>query len=367
MKSKNFARLLIIFFIIALILLLGIMIVANIKYGTDWKNGEITGTEIVFRELKTRYISQKNLSYNAYILGGSKAGYFQTSVINDYSNESFYNFYTSVGCFSNYERYTDFLIQQQKNVIQEIVLHLSTYETDYTYDDTVYIPIEMQETILKKIKSSLLFFKEKYLNVTYLKYLLANKKKSLNNIQNNGKKESNNMDLQPVLINYENNIHKLFYNEPKLRYCRRNLETLSRIKKECDKNKIQLKVVIGAHFISKYADQYGEDWNNYLRGLVSIVGNVWDFSGFNAVNKNPYNFVNEGHFDTFVADEIIRIMYSFPKNDTNMDSFGILLTKDNIEEYIASQKMKWNILKNEYDTTGTIKLFSKNDDSYLGK
>ena len=64
---------------------------------------------------------------------------------------------------------------------------------------------------------------------------------------------------------------------------------------------------------------------------------------------------------------MIETMYSAEPNTSDMDSFGILLTSDNIGAYIESQREKWCALKAEYDKTGAITLQGKTDASYLAR
>ena len=377
MKSRTFAVFMVAAFWAAALFLGALLFFADKKWCGDWKKGEIAGGEVIFREAKTQFISQKDVPYNAYILGGSKAGFLKPATFDLYSGKHFYNFYTDVGLFSNYERFSNYIIDRQGKNAQEILIHLSTYETN-GYDDAVYVPYEMQANIFLKAKSRLQFFKEKYLNSGYFNNLRNFHRIQKSNIEPSGEINSSECEQKSaqnpekfvetyVLNNFQVNLKKLFYEEPHLRFCKKDIEALKRIKRRCDENGTKLTVVIGAHFISAYADEFGSDFDAYLRDLVSVAGEVWTFCGFCGENRNPYNFVNAGHFWKFVGDKMIETMYSPEPNTRDMDSFGILLNADNIDEYIESQKQKWLALKAEYDATGTITLLGKSDASYLGE
>ena len=54
--------------------------------------------------------------------------------------------------------------------------------------------------------------------------------------------------------------------------------------------------------------------------------------------------MNEGHYKNLVADLMVNIMYG----KTERDGFGILLTKDNIEDYLAKRQAEYEELKQEY-------------------
>ena len=51
--------------------------------------------------------------------------------------------------------------------------------------------------------------------------------------------------------------------------------------------------------------------------------------------------------------------------DANGDGFGILLTKDNVHEYLDQRRDDYNRLKEEYETTGTLQLPGMDDPSFL--
>ena len=121
-------------------------------------------------------------------------------------------------------------------------------------------------------------------------------------------------------------------------------------------------------FIGEIHKYTTPQFSQYLKDLVAITP-IWNFSGLNDVDLNPYNFCDGGHCFTFVADKMIEIAYgnSSTPNTTDLDTFGILLTPDNIDAYIARQREKWLALKAEYNATGTITLKGKDDESYLGK
>ena len=140
-----------------------------------------------------------------------------------------------------------------------------------------------------------------------------------------------------------------------------NITALKKIKKLCDKNDVKLNVVIGPTFLTEIPLFEGEEYYNYLREIVKIT-DVWDFSGFTQYNLNPYNFVNEGHYNNTVADLMVKTMYEGEQKE----GFGVLLTKDTIEEYLAARIGAYETLEKEYEATGTIALYDMEHESYIG-
>ena len=146
-----------------------------------------------------------------------------------------------------------------------------------------------------------------------------------------------------------------------------NLEALKQIRALCDEHGVKLTVVIGASSISERF-RYEQDpyyrYYDYLRELVRIAGSVWDFSSFNDINMNPYNFYNFTHYSRAVADLQVDMMYG--KQETGQyGGFGILLTEENVDEYLRQRKDDYLRLKEEYEATGTVAVGSIDDPSNI--
>ena len=71
---------------------------------------------------------------------------------------------------------------------------------------------------------------------------------------------------------------------------------LRNIKAACDAKAVELQVVFGPSFVSEMAVFDGPEFWNFYGEVVKTVGNVWDFSDYNDISLNPYNFYNYGHF-----------------------------------------------------------------------
>jgi len=76
------------------------------------------------------------------------------------------------------------------------------------------------------------------------------------------------------------------------------------------------------------------EYKHWLKDLVKVFGEVYDFTGINSVNVNEINYRDPQHFDPAVGKLIIsRIMHY--KNTSVPSDFGIVLTKDNIDTYLS--------------------------------
>jgi len=76
-----------------------------------------------------------------------------------------------------------------------------------------------------------------------------------------------------------------------------------------------------------------EDYKKWLSLLVDVFGEVYDFMGVNSITKNRNNYADLHHFypefGELIADRVTGV-----KNDKLPDDFGILVTKENIEEHL---------------------------------
>ncbi|HHO75404.1 MAG TPA: hypothetical protein ENN05_03115 [Deltaproteobacteria bacterium] len=83
------------------------------------------------------------------------------------------------------------------------------------------------------------------------------------------------------------------------------------------------------------------DIHEYCDWLRSIVGTgipVWDFSGFNQVTENSYNYYEILHARKIVGDLVLERIFTGKCTSLDIDNFGRLISSENIEEHIARLK-----------------------------
>lgn len=327
------------------------------------------------RAAKSKYIKKHADEYNAVVLGGSKSGVLSTELLSEYTGKQYYNFYVAYGCFADFLTYAQYLIDTAD--VEEITLHLSSIEVQQ-YDRSATNEIYEVPAVVTGDKAGLLLENLNYLcrnlssTLEYAAKGQENLEKGMDSLVTGERNYSYPYSLMEedgdvyvekyVLPRYEKNLKALFDGkEPKTPAITQNLEAMRQIKKLCEEKGVTLKVVIGPTFLAEIYKFEGTAYYDYLRGLVQIT-DIWDFSGFVPENLNPYNFVNEGHYKNVVADLIVNTMYG----KDSREGFGILLTKDNIELYLAKREQDYRTLKEEYEKTGTVQLQSKEDVSYIG-
>jgi len=84
---------------------------------------------------------------------------------------------------------------------------------------------------------------------------------------------------------------------------------------------------------------YSQTYVNYAKGFLSIKKNMvkhtdfYDFSGFHAIIIDSLNYYDHLHYRYRIGNMIVRKIV-----ENNPDDFGILITKDNVENYINRQE-----------------------------
>ncbi len=318
-------------------------------YFTNEKGLDYFYTDDFARSIKMKYL-KKHPEIDAVILGGSKAGAFNPERFSEYTGHTYYNMFFNVGNWADYLRYSQYLVE--KADIKEITLHLSSYDVS-GYDRTGIGNNTKVPAILSGNP-----FKEAQEFLMYLVTDINTTRKTLKKRPKMGDTDKDDLltgmkgripvhaamheDLQDYAENHilgatPKMLTSLFgdaltvnnEDERQIEARQKGIEALRKIKQLCDDNDVTLKVVIGADYVANHTDYECADYNAYLQQIVGIVGEVWDFSDYNSINMNPYNFYNSGHNTMAVADLETDIMYG----KDSFEGFGILLTPDNIQEY----------------------------------
>ena len=114
MTSKKWT---IIFLIIILIVLTGIAILNFVvdPYGyfdaIDGLNYELNDNSYI-RVLKAKHIKKYGNNYQGYVLGGSKAGGYNSEMLKEFDGYDYYNVYITCGNFEEYYIYTKLIAEE---------------------------------------------------------------------------------------------------------------------------------------------------------------------------------------------------------------------------------------------------------------
>ena len=349
----------------------------TVRKGGTWYSSNEYG-----RAVKCQYVMKNRDSIDAVVLGGSKSGVLDVNKLKEYTGRNYYNFYMESGNFSDYLTYADYLVR--KCGVKEILLHISSFEVmnyslDYRTADTWRIPAIVNGTVVDKA-------------LEFLKFLMTDSSTLLEAMKEKESKEATADRLADGMKRWvkarekfaedpEKSVQRFFFKEyPEnlkalfsgknwvdFPYYEENLNALKQIRQICDDNGVTLRVLIGASSISersRYEQDPYDRYYGYLRGIVSICGEAWDFSSFNDINMNPYNFYNYSHYTSEVADLQLDVMFG-KEAPGQYGGFGILLNGDNIDDYLYQRKSDFLRLKQEYETTGTVAVKGLDDPSNI--
>jgi len=76
-----------------------------------------------------------------------------------------------------------------------------------------------------------------------------------------------------------------------------------------------------------------DDYKRWMRLMVDVFGEVYDFMGVNTITKNRENYADLHHFYPEFGELIADRVTGVP-NAKLPDDFGVLVTKENIEEHL---------------------------------
>lgn len=345
-------------------------------YFTNEKKVDHYFSDDFTRAIKARYLKNHKDEIEAVVMGGSKAGVIDPARLTAYTGLNYYNLYMNMGNFSDYLDFTRFLIDEVK--IRELTLSLSSFETvryDRSNTGSNYKkPALLVGNLLDQTGEFLsnLMLDQKTVREAFDDRVprrtdtADNLYTGMRNRKANTASAFSNHDLwvqNKVLKKFEKNLEKLFSGELQTEQeevRQANLAALREIKRLCDEHGVTLKVFIGASFLGDRYFYECPGYYSYLAMMVDILGEVWDFSAFNDVNRNPYNFYDPKHYSRGIADQMVDIMYGREE----AGEFGVLLTPDNVYPYLEKRRADFEELKKEFEQTGTLALLTKEDPSF---
>lgn len=322
------------------------------------------------RELKTQHVLHFSDNYDAYLLGGSKAGTYQTEKLQELDGYCYYNLYETGGSFYEYELETAFLIEHADP--KKIILNISGGEVRFlkrSQKDMSYrIPAVMtgeavfQETLdflFMDISEAFDRLEERSGGKQYYE-LTTGGYRNLTKYYERVESDWEKFTQQYVLESFDSHMKTLFANNRNVHYYDESIESIRNIKKMCDDNGVELLVIVAPSFIGEMSEHDSSGYWEFLN-RIALITDYWDFSGYHEINLNPYNFYNEGHFYYEMADLIVDTI----NGTDSYPGFGFYVTKENVAEHLAEREADYKRLQQEYKETGTIKLQGLEDESCL--
>ena len=324
------------------------------------------------RELKAQHVLRFGEEYDAFLLGGSKAGSYRTEKLQELDGYCYYNMYELGGSFYEYELETAFLIEHASP--KKIILNISGGEVRFLKrnqkDMTNQIPavmtgesvfLETLDFLFKDVSEAFDRLWERMSDKPYYE-LTSGGNRNLEKYYERVEEDWEKFTQKYVLEAFDKHMKTLFANNRNVDYYDESIESIRNIKKMCDENGVELLVIVAPSFIGEMCEHDSEGYREFLNRIAWIT-DYWDFSGYHEIDLNPYNFYNEGHFYYEVADLMIDTM----KGTDSYPGFGVFVTKENAAAHIAGREADYKRLQQEYLETGTIQLQGQEDESCLLK
>ncbi len=326
------------------------------------------------RAIKARYILEHRDEIEGVVIGGSKCGAVDTDRMTEYTGLRYYNMYLNLGNFKDYLSFTKFLAEVVG--VKEITLILSNYEVlcyDREYRGNNYHTpalfsgkwtsqaAEFLSWMIVDPKTILNSKERQNKNPAFADSLVDGRRSRMSDIRKYN--EDPDAFAQRILNQYDERLGLLFSGEIEdyTDVMKLNLEALKQIKEICADNEVNLRVVIGPSVMTERYRYETEDFYEYCREIVNIIGQVWDFSDYNDINMNLYNYSDHLHYDLEVADLMVDTIFG----KDSYEGFGQILTPKNVEVYLERKRADFAELKQEYEETGTVALMGRDDPSYL--
>ncbi len=315
------------------------------------------------RELKAEHIKNYSDNYNAYLVGGSRAGALLTSKLHEMDGYNYYNCWLLSGRFSDYLAYIRYIAENTDT--RKILLQISSSELSAALIDEDRGPIyDLPATVSgenKGLELIKMLMKNPRVSVSELMKTISQKEHPCSeNGERDLKKYYDFQNKDPdafydyMLVN-SSYLHKYIFTdysviEESADSC---IDTLKEIKQVCSDHRIELEVFIAPLFLPQLLQFEGDDYYEFLERVVMLFDDgkgVWNFNTYSPYNACPYNFYNPSHFYYDMADMIADTM----AGKINNPQFGQLLTRKNIGAAIQERKDEFEYYKEFYTKTSML-------------
>ncbi|MCH5251592.1 MAG: hypothetical protein J1F22_01345 [Lachnospiraceae bacterium] len=313
------------------------------------------GTSEYMREQKAQHIKYFSDRYDAYLIGGSKAGVMQPSKLTELDGYKYYNCWVLSGNFNDYAAYAKYICENTN--AKKILLQISTselYDVDRSDKGPIYkIPaqvtgesklVEAVTFLMKNPKTSV----ERLLDPPVIRPNKETGERDISHYYANLKSKLKNDEYYKYIFRGSYVYYKFFYKQ--LRDIEENkeasLEKLKEIKEVCDKHGVELQVYFAPLFAAQMIQYETDVFYEFMEETVMLCGDVWCFNNYSDIALCPYNFYNPAHFFAEVGNLMVDVMTG---KECPFEGFGRLLTRENIGTVIQERKESYQKWKKYYE------------------
>lgn len=335
--------------------------------GLDGLNTELNDNNYI-RVLKAKHIQKYGSQYEGYVIGGSKAGGYTSKIMSSLDGYNYYNCFITMGNFEEYYIFTRHIIENSPNV-KKIVLNLSGFECLF----------DVREGIKQETPAVLTGKSE---TIEFIKFLFKNPKLSYDQIVNPCDDYRQNDDgsrnlagayeeyfkdpskyvRENVIYDLSKNLTEMFETAETRTFSSfpNDMKYLRDIVDLCNENNVELLVINSATPLTSRQSYEGVAYWNFLAQVASVT-DFWDFTSYNDINLNPYNFYDDAH----PFYEVVVLMIDTIAGKNSYDGFGYYVTKDNVYDYLQKRREDFFEIQYEFEQTGSVRLGTKTSESNL--
>ena len=336
MKSTKWIK---IFFGLSLI---GVLFIGGVNYIVDplWMfdhSNKLNQKQEGFdeRQQRTNYIYFKSKGdFDGILLGSSRATFVNQ---NDFKNMNIFNYSSSSMQPFEYKGYIDFAKKVKGKDLKYIIIASDFYGTNIPKD----IKFENPEFY---IGNTLNFAYKSIFSIDAISKSIKNIKFSLFGTSMYYDRE--NIKYQDKVSEadrykrYTENIkrHTLELSYPKYEYNNEYINILKTIKNENLNSKfiIYTSAVTSDLLVSIIKNgKRWEDYKRWLHELVEVFGEINHFMSINSITNNLENYPDDDHAYPSVL-KLLANKLSNVENKNIPEDFGVLVTKDNIDEHLEN-------------------------------
>lgn len=327
------------------------------------------------REQKIQHIKRNPDKYDAYLIGGSKAGGLKTENLSRIDGYNYYNCWLLSGNFPDYLAYAEYIVNNTS--AKKILLQISTselYEFSRSEKGPIYeLPAEITgeskiaEYISFLMKNPVTVFEE-LTTTPWDYYNEPTGERNLKNYYDFYREKTAGENHFCGYIAWESrNYYKYMDKEMKedpetVNAC---IDILRQIKDLCDQNGVELQVFFGSLYAAQMVYYEGESFYDFLEQVVMVMDeDVWCFNTYNDVALCMYNYYNPAHYFYEVGDLMIDTMAG---KKCEFEGFGVKLNRENVGSEIAKRRKKLAEWKEHYKKNGILPLQTIEKKSNLKK
>lgn len=295
------------------------------------------------QEKTNRIYFNNNKDYNAILLGSSRATF-----VNQYEFKGMrlYNYAVSSMMPFEYKFYIDFMKQSLNKDLDYIILQIDFFGSNVPSEKILkeQDPVQFINTTTQPFYRLRAYFSLQ----TFKKYSLVVLKESLGFTQpfyhsyyfrNNVKIRKKATEEQRAKdFNFHLKRHTKELSDSYYKFNENLIMILQTIKQE-NKNSqfIVYTSPITANLLAsiiRNANRW-EEYKQWLKMHIEVFGSVWQFMGINSITTNLNNYPDDDHLYPEICTLMAHKITNYQIDKIPQD-FGILLTKDNIDEYLEN-------------------------------